>query len=367
MFNNRWYTEHALERMAPSTPEIIELLLDRTIERAKRDNINLEEETINPTNRLKLVKGQVDSLRAWWNSYGPDPRAILPEMVEAEIANPGSTNLKVITSQEGAVITVINKIKGSGSLQISGSLQLSSSSIARSNRPIAPTHEYNYSDKYKILPPYYLSKSAAASAKLSHIAISLYQKKAPPLSMSFAKNEARQKTKMRLFKNIQTIATLDRKRDRDLKMKKYRDADSRYVGYVDLITATDIKRREEAQWIASRLRLDADRLETLLQKIKKIARNKAQSIFRRPKLRPFLRRRRLITLRPRITFKKRAAVSPAIGRVPLKKPQITFKKRAAVSPAIGRVPLQKKQHPPQKPQQTQKKKERKKKNKKKSA
>jgi hypothetical protein len=127
--------------------------------------------------------------------------------------------------------------------------------MAPSNRPIASTQEYNFSDKYKILPPSDLSKSAAASARLWQIAISLYQKKAPPPSMSFAKNEAQQKTKMLLFKNIQTIATLDRKRDRDLKMKKYRDADS---WNVDLITATDIKRREKAQSIASRPGLDAD-------------------------------------------------------------------------------------------------------------
>jgi hypothetical protein len=319
--------------MAPSTPEIIELLLERTIERAKRENINLEEETINPTNRLKLVKGQADSLRAWWHDYGPDPRAILPEVVEAEIENPGSTDLTVVTSPEGAVITAFRKIKQRGSLQ------LSDPSIAPSNRPIASAQNYNSPDKYKILPPSDLSKSAEASARLSQIAISLYQKKAPLPSMSFTKNEAQQKTKMRLFKNIQTIATLDRKRDRDLKMKKYRDADS---WNVDLITATDIKRREEAQWIASRPGLDADRLETLLQKIKKNARNKAQNILRRPK-QPFLRRP-LITLRSRITFKKRAAVS-----------------QTAV-----RVPLQKKQQPPQTPQQTQKK-GRKKKKKKKSA
>ena len=34
---------------------------------------------------------------------------MLPDEVEAELENPGTTNLKVITSEEGDVITVIKK------------------------------------------------------------------------------------------------------------------------------------------------------------------------------------------------------------------------------------------------------------------
>jgi len=41
-FNNRWYTEHALERMAPPTPEILELLHARIIQRAEREGLNFE-------------------------------------------------------------------------------------------------------------------------------------------------------------------------------------------------------------------------------------------------------------------------------------------------------------------------------------
>jgi hypothetical protein len=45
--------------------------------------------------------------RAWWHKNGPDPRGIPPSVIEAEIAHPGSTGIKVITNNYGLVVTVI--------------------------------------------------------------------------------------------------------------------------------------------------------------------------------------------------------------------------------------------------------------------
>jgi len=43
----------------------------------------------------------------WWKDHGPDPRSIPPSVVEAEIANPGSTGVRVILNSDGDVVTVI--------------------------------------------------------------------------------------------------------------------------------------------------------------------------------------------------------------------------------------------------------------------
>ena len=43
----------------------------------------------------------------WWKDHRPDPRNVPPMVVEAEIANPGSTSVKVITNTAGDVVTVI--------------------------------------------------------------------------------------------------------------------------------------------------------------------------------------------------------------------------------------------------------------------
>jgi RHS repeat-associated protein len=87
----RWYTEHALERMAPDTLAIRAELEARALARAE----------------ARGLKPGTPEFRKYWNDYGPDPRGVPPMVVEAEIASPGSTSVKVITGPDGRVITVI--------------------------------------------------------------------------------------------------------------------------------------------------------------------------------------------------------------------------------------------------------------------
>ncbi len=87
----RWYTEHALERIAPNTPEVMAQLEARAIARAQAEGIS----------------PGTPEFGAWWNKYGPDPRGIPTMVVEAEIANPGTTGVRVITNANGDVVTVI--------------------------------------------------------------------------------------------------------------------------------------------------------------------------------------------------------------------------------------------------------------------
>jgi len=89
--NGRWYTEHALERMAPRTPEVMAELESRFVERAK-----VLEKTLPPKRFLK-----------WYRENYPHPRGIPPSVVEAEIARPGSTSVRVELNQKGDVITAI--------------------------------------------------------------------------------------------------------------------------------------------------------------------------------------------------------------------------------------------------------------------
>ncbi len=89
--NGRWYSEHALERMAPKTPEMRAVLEQRAIERAQQ----------------KGLKFQTEEFAAWWKNNRPDPRGIPPSVVESEIANPGTTGIKVVLNDSGRVITVI--------------------------------------------------------------------------------------------------------------------------------------------------------------------------------------------------------------------------------------------------------------------
>lgn len=90
--DGRWYTEHALERIAPKTPEVMAILEGRAVERAAREGLQ-------PGTREYWM---------WWQKNGPSPRSIPPSVVEAEIANPGTTNVTVhIDAQSGHVITVI--------------------------------------------------------------------------------------------------------------------------------------------------------------------------------------------------------------------------------------------------------------------
>jgi hypothetical protein len=89
--NGRWYTEHALERMAPRTPRVMAELERRFLERAKA-----VEKTLPPKR-----------FRKWYRENYPNPRGIPPSVVEAEISKPGSTNIRVELNQKGDVITAI--------------------------------------------------------------------------------------------------------------------------------------------------------------------------------------------------------------------------------------------------------------------
>ena len=92
LINSRWYTEHALERMAPDTPQVMAILEERCLERA----------------RVAGYKPQTQEFREWLlQGNAPDPRNIPPMIIEAEIACPGSTGLRVILNDRKDVITVI--------------------------------------------------------------------------------------------------------------------------------------------------------------------------------------------------------------------------------------------------------------------
>lgn len=96
IIGKRYYTEHALARMAPKNNEaVIELLEKRFwFEAEKRGFPRTEEGKIA---FLKTDDGQ---------SFRVDPRGIPPSIIEAEIANPGLNNGLVIKMENEKVITV---------------------------------------------------------------------------------------------------------------------------------------------------------------------------------------------------------------------------------------------------------------------
>ena len=97
--NGRWYTEHALERMAPDTPAIRAELLRRAIDRTRRFGLSEGSEAYNKV--LNHFRSKID------------PRGVTPTVVEAEIARPGSTNVKVIAvKQKSIVVTVVPRSSG---------------------------------------------------------------------------------------------------------------------------------------------------------------------------------------------------------------------------------------------------------------
>lgn len=88
--NGRWYTEHALERMAPNTLAVRTQIEIRVRARLERIGIRPEHPAYD-----KIMKKI-------------DPRGISPRVVEAEIMKPGSTNVRVITANRGQrVVTVM--------------------------------------------------------------------------------------------------------------------------------------------------------------------------------------------------------------------------------------------------------------------
>ena len=96
---SRYFTEHALARMAPKTNDVLEILKKRLLQKAAKQGIapGTEEFSI----WLKSKQGQ---------SFKVDPRGIPPSVVEAEIVNPGCSNIEVIMNSKGDVITVMPRV-----------------------------------------------------------------------------------------------------------------------------------------------------------------------------------------------------------------------------------------------------------------
>jgi hypothetical protein len=94
--NNRWYTEHALERMAPDTPQVRAQIRTRVGQRLER---------------LGIARGHPAYDRVLARALQKiDPRGVPPSVVEAEILRPGSTNVRVVTARRGeVVVTVIRR------------------------------------------------------------------------------------------------------------------------------------------------------------------------------------------------------------------------------------------------------------------
>jgi RHS repeat-associated protein len=91
--SGRWYSEHALERMAPDTPQVRAELRTRAAARLER---------------LGFRPGNPAYDRLMARALGKiDPRGVPPSVVEAEIANPGSTNVRVITARRGQVVVTV--------------------------------------------------------------------------------------------------------------------------------------------------------------------------------------------------------------------------------------------------------------------
>lgn len=97
--NSITYSEHALERMAPCTCDMIDLLTERALEKMKTARCFDDVKYICPDTECYEV-------RHWWESFCPIPRGILPTTVEKEMKDPGSTGLRIIWSDDDVVVTV---------------------------------------------------------------------------------------------------------------------------------------------------------------------------------------------------------------------------------------------------------------------
>jgi len=98
-YNNLHYTQHALERMAPNTPEIVQLLTERAFKRM-------------PSRVQEIKKSLVENKATlhyadWWEELCPYPRGILPSAVEAALKDPRNTDLVVKTDGIGNVIITV--------------------------------------------------------------------------------------------------------------------------------------------------------------------------------------------------------------------------------------------------------------------
>ena len=91
--NGRWYTEHALERMAPDTAEIRAALRTRAMGRLEKIGITPGSPAYDACLGKALSK--------------IEPRGVPPSVVEAEIMQKGSTNVRVITAKQGRVVVTV--------------------------------------------------------------------------------------------------------------------------------------------------------------------------------------------------------------------------------------------------------------------
>jgi hypothetical protein len=118
-YQDRHYTEHALERMAPATDENMKLLLSRAFARMQSNWLELEKP------RRERPKADAAGLapEPWWRQYRPQPRGVLPSVVESEIQNCGTTDFEVKTCDFGSVITVIPRRAPSYSREVAKAIE----------------------------------------------------------------------------------------------------------------------------------------------------------------------------------------------------------------------------------------------------
>ncbi|MGW1726447.1 S8 family serine peptidase [Streptomyces sp. NPDC002306] len=91
--DGRWYSEHALERMAPDMAQVRAELGARTAARLRPLGIGPDHPAYAPVMARALKR--------------IDPRGVPPSVVEAEIARPGSTGVKVVTARRGQVVASV--------------------------------------------------------------------------------------------------------------------------------------------------------------------------------------------------------------------------------------------------------------------
>ena len=96
---NRWYTEHALERMAPNTPQVRAQIRTQVTARLKRLGFKPGHPAYDKVLHKALQK--------------IDPRGVPPSVVEAELLRPGSTNVRVISANRKQVVVTVIPRSGS--------------------------------------------------------------------------------------------------------------------------------------------------------------------------------------------------------------------------------------------------------------
>lgn len=99
IIGDRYYTEHALARMAPDkNPYVKAILEDRMVARARSEGIEPGTKEFGDW----LMKGEGKPFRI-------DTRNIPPSVVEAEIQNPGTTGISVTLNKHGSVVTLLKE------------------------------------------------------------------------------------------------------------------------------------------------------------------------------------------------------------------------------------------------------------------